>query len=241
MPLPTPAPSYLSLSSSEENRVAAIQALADKGVALELDKHYFHWEEMRHRSPPPGLTHWQWWLAAKVLRHSRRIEVPLEDVYGHQHWFSVPRDAERLLHLIDISRSAPRSTTPLGVRGFPFGEPRARTLDTESISSSMIEGAETTMAQAKIMLRTKRPPQSHGEKMVVNNMAAMERVVEMAREPLTPSAVLELHAIITNGVLKPADASGRLRHDHEKVYVVMANGEVAHTPPASDDLSRRME
>ena len=29
---------------------------------------YLHWDEQRHRAPPDGLTHEQWWVRVKLAR-----------------------------------------------------------------------------------------------------------------------------------------------------------------------------
>lgn len=41
---------------------------------------YLHWDELRHRTPPDGLTTRQWWLVQKLAR--RGTPLPLLGTNG---------------------------------------------------------------------------------------------------------------------------------------------------------------
>ena len=38
---------------------------------------YLHWDELRHRPAPQGLSHEQWWFAEKLSRRSISTPLPL--------------------------------------------------------------------------------------------------------------------------------------------------------------------
>lgn len=55
---------------------------------LDVRGRYLHWDEMRRRTPPGGLTHEQWWLATTLTRRSASIEFPLTSTTGQPFRFS---------------------------------------------------------------------------------------------------------------------------------------------------------
>ena len=51
----------------------------------EVGERYMHWDELRNRTPPQGLSHEQWWLAEKLSR--RPTPLPLKANDGSAFWF----------------------------------------------------------------------------------------------------------------------------------------------------------
>ena len=46
-------------------------------AAMRLDDSaYLHWESLRHRTPPDGLSHREWWLALKFRRMNAALAFP---------------------------------------------------------------------------------------------------------------------------------------------------------------------
>jgi hypothetical protein len=43
---------------------------------------YEHWDQLRHLTPPEGMTSENWWLGIKMARHALRQDVPLADKAG---------------------------------------------------------------------------------------------------------------------------------------------------------------
>ena len=65
----------------------------------------------------------------------------------------------------------------------------------EAINSSLIEGAKlTTRAQLKAMVRDGRTPGTKGERMVANNYAAMNRLLELTDKSLSLDDLIEILA-----------------------------------------------
>jgi Fic family protein len=91
------------------------------------------------------------------------------------------------------------------------------------------------------MIREGRAPRDNSERMILNNFMAMGRVEDLANEPLTMDTIFELHRILVDGTLGPADV-GRFRTAEDQVVVELINTvETAHTPPAADELPGRMD
>ena len=200
---------------------------------------YLHWDELRHRTPPEGLSHEQWWLAEKLSR--RPTPLPLLASDGQAFWFSQPPVLLQGLHQIDrqagASVVAPEAVTTRSTRD----RYRLSSLMEEAITSSQMEGAATTRDVAKTMIRSRRPPRDRSERMILNNFLTMQRIRELRDQPMTPQLVLDLHRLVSEDTLDdPADA-GRLRPAGKDVVVDDAYGAVFHVPPPAEELPVRLE
>ena len=206
--------------------------------------HYEHWDGLRHLTPPPGLSHEQWWLGVKLARGAQCRSLPLCDVHGQAFTFTLPDSALEALHRIDsqargwIGAAAPPQGTPLGDR-FVLNS----LIEEEAIASSQLEGASTTRAVARDMIRQGRQPRDPGERMILNNYRAMRAIRRLKDEPLTVDAVLRLHATITEGTLEDPKAAGRLQRPDDQRIMVWddQDGQVLHQPPPASELPQRME
>ena len=192
-----PASPLLSRScwSSAEDLQEALPLLSRLASTAEAGDRYLHWDELRHRPPPKGLSHEQWWLAEKLSR--RPTLLPLQASDGSAFWFSQPPVLLQGLHQIDMQAGAsvvaPEAVTTRSTRDRYL----LSSLMEEAITSSQMEGAATTRDVAKAMIRSRRPPRDRSERMILNNFLTMQRIRELREQPLTPQLVLDLHRLVT--------------------------------------------
>jgi Fic family protein len=223
--------------SSPEALIPILEAV----VSPTHDGRYFHWDDLRYRKPPGGLTHENWWLGLKMRRQSGYRSIPLKDTEGASFQFSVPDLVTDLLHQIDRGGGTfleiPEQVTNAEQRDRYV----VRSLMEEAITSSQMEGAVTTREVAKKMLAEGRKPGNRSERMIVNNYMTMRRIVEMKDEMLTPEMVLQVHREISLDALDTPDAPGRLRREDEDVQISDLEGTVFHRPPAAGTLAARLE
>jgi len=202
---------------------------------------YLHWDELRHRQPPEGLTAEQWWLSVSMARGAILQQLPFTDKNGSPFLLATPEPV--LVHLHHIDRDAAgQIKTP---ESSSIHENRERyllhSLIEESITSSQLEGASTTRKVAEAMLRERRQPRDRSEKMIFNNFQAMEHLRHLKDEKITPEHLFELHRIITLDTLDdPADA-GRLRESDDVNVVDVRDGKLLHQPPGFKELPERLE
>lgn len=203
---------------------------------------YFHWDELRHRTPPEGLSHEAWWAGIKITRQGLLRALPFQDKHKRPVLFGMPDPALRALYEIDrrVGGAVPMETPIVS------GEDRDRylvsSLIEEAITSSQLEGAATTREEAKAMLRSGRKPRDRSETMIVNNFRVMEHIRELRDEPMTPKVVLAMHRIVSEGTLDDPTAAGRLRRAGENVSVMDAtHSRVLHEPPPAASLPQRLE
>lgn len=214
-------------------RALAHASLAPRG-------RYLHWDKLRRLPPPEGLTSQQWWFAVKLARRGAAKKLGFVDAAERPFWYTLPDAVLEALHDVD-QRGAGAIQTHEPVMNQEASDAYViRSLFEEAITSSQLEGAATTRAVAKEMLRTGRPPADRSERMILNNFKSMTRIQELRNEALTPALLTELHALVTDQTLEPEQV-GRWRRSDEQVEVVDAYEDVLHTPPPADTLPQRME
>jgi Fic family protein len=241
MKMPTtskPFGELLELAAAK-NRLGEVLTLAANVQPRKQE--YLHWDELRHRTPPDGLSLEEWWLAIKLRRRLGMRRLPLKDKRGSSFEFSVPDPVLEQLHHIDCNAGA-------SVGGLePVTNPQTRdrylirSLTEEAITSSQLEGAVTTREVAKQMLSTGRKPRDKSEQMILNNYRTMQRIQKLRESALTPELVIDLQRMIGEHALDKPDAAGRLRRADEPIDISDLEGTVFHVPPSAEELPTRLE
>lgn len=207
----------------------------------EHDGRYLHWEELRRRPVPEGVTREQWWQLIKLARSSLAKRLQLQDPTGAPFSFAVTDSVQRIVFGLEHEL---KGTGPLPPALRDRGMRRRYELSSlieEALPSSQLEGASTTREVAKEMIRAQRAPRTDGERMVLSNYNAMQWVREHRDDRLTTASVLELHTIVMQDILEPEEGAGRFRRDNEKITVVdNSDQSVVHEPPPAASLDARM-
>ena len=201
---------------------------------------YLHWDELRHRAVPSGLSLEEWWMAIKLSRMSTAWTLPLQATDGRPFHYSLVESIPEALHRIDQEAGGqielPEQITNPETRDRYY----VSSLIEEAITSSQLEGATTTREVAKEMVRTGRKPRDRSEQMILNNFRAMRRIGKLRHESLTKDMLFELHRLVTEGTLDDPSAVGRLRLESEHIVVQERQGQVVHVPPPADELEARL-
>ena len=215
-------------------------------VAAPLDdrarEQYLHWDKLRHLDPPSGLTAKLWWLKIKLARSDEWRRLPLRDRNGLRLGFTLPDLVLRSLHRIDQYGGGIAATQD-GLTSERAARRRivVNSLMEEAIRSSQVEGASTSRAVAKELLRSNREPADRGERMIANNYRAIQFMREEMGRELRPDSILELHRIVTAGTLDDPGAAGRLQTPgEERVKVHDRAGGVVWLPPPAEQLPERL-
>ncbi|MGH7549675.1 MAG: Fic family protein [Gemmatimonadota bacterium] len=206
---------------------------------------YLHWDELRYRTPPDDLSVEDWWMGVKFARQGMMRETPLRDRKGRPFSYTLADPVLELISGIDRDASgrieiSEQVTNP---------EIRDRYIVTslieEAASSSILEGAATTVKRAKEMIRSGEEPRDRSERMILNNYRAMRIIRDLTDEPLNPDTIFRLHRILTTDTLDDPAAAGRLRRpdDPEEDVVVTdrQDGTTLHVPPDAEELPDRLE
>lgn len=205
---------------------------------------YYHWDQLRHRPPPTGLSSEEWWLSIKLARQQGRRSLPLTNGDGQPFSYVLTDEALSLLLRID-QQTAGRVGIPEDVVN---ARDRTRYLVSglmeEAIASSLLEGAATTRRDAKNLLRSNRSPRTPAERMVVNNYQTMTYISRDPEAPLTGEMVLEIHRMVTEGTLNHPEDAGRMQQPGEERVIVghfLDPDPTYHVPPPAEELPGRME
>src|SRR5258706_6050084 len=174
---------------------------------------YEHWDRLRYLQGPDGLTTRDWWLGLKMARRHLMRPIPLLDKDGIPFEVAMPDDILELLHLSDQSAGARIEIAEEVTNPATRDRYIINSLVEESITSSQLEGASTTVEVAKKMLREGRKPTDRSEQMIYNNYQAMQHVRESRQSSLTPELVFELHRMLTDQTLDDPNKAGTFRTD----------------------------
>ena len=203
---------------------------------------YLHWDELRYRTPPRGLTHREWWLGIKLYRGALWKEIPLVDCSGIPFRVLIIDPILEYLHQIDLGRPGFSGVLEQAISSEFSNIYFVDSLIEEAITSSQLEGATTTRQVAREMLRTGRVPQNRSEQMILNNYLTMNAIGELKDQPLTQDLIFHLHRMVTEDTLDDPSGTGRFRYAKESVHVAdLVTGEVLHRPPPAEELPKRLQ
>jgi Fic family protein len=205
---------------------------------------YLHWDKLRRMPPPKGLSSDEWWLRTKISRTSEMRFLPLGDGEGVPFTYGLPDLVLESLHHIDQRCGGEVAMDEVVTSEREAGQRfLVNSLMEEAIRSSQLEGATTSRVVAKELLRSGREPQDRSERMIVNNYRALQFMREEMGKTLSPYSVLELHRIVTEGILDDPAAAGRLqRPDEPRVAAFDRDGgDRVHVPPPAEQLPERMQ
>lgn len=202
---------------------------------------YRHWDTFRHLPTPKHLSADEAWLAIKMARQQLYQPLPLKDKSGQPFVYTLPAPALQMLHLVDRDASGTIQISEEVTNPHTRDTYLVKSLVEEAITSSQLEGASTTRQVAKDLIRLGREPRDRSERMIVNNYHAMRFLRQFQKADLTPSIVLELQKLLTEGTLDVPDGAGRLRGANETIQVSDEFGTVLHVPPHARELTARMQ
>lgn len=212
--------------------------------AVDDKNRYIHWDKLRYKIAPKGLSVEDWWAVIKLARSAQYKFLGLLDSDDNVLKMTSIDYIHQTLHEIDCDASGGVSSEEPILNSQTRDRYLIRSLWEESISSSQLEGASTTHNVAKEMLRTKRQPLNKDEQMIYNNYLAMRFIQEHKNSDLTPQFICDLHKIVTDKTFEQDNVNkvGELRSLDDDVRVVdISTNEVLHTPPLASELPERLQ
>ena len=110
----------------------------------------------------------------------------------------------------------------------------------EPITSSQLEGANTTTLVARHMLESGRAPRTEDEQMIAGNARLMAEIPELTEEQLTLDLIRKLHAIGMGGINDQKYRPGEFR-ETDDVVIADYDGNIVHQPPRAMELAPRLQ
>ena len=169
---------------SIEDRLRALFKKQDKDIIAlveQINEGYEYWDTVKYKPLPKGCTPQKLWLCTKASRMQNRILIwP-----GHTITLTVTSHMQRICHEFDMNFGG---TWVADDKLPPETNERylVSSLMEEAISSSQMEGANTTRRVAKEMLRKQTKPKDKAQQMIANNYQTIQFIVQSKDKPLTP-------------------------------------------------------
>ena len=202
-----------------------------------IDGRYRHWQTVRHLDAPFGWTPEVHWIGLKFARKQIYQDVPLRDTSGDSFRLAPIPVMNEMLHRIDMKVGGILGTEE------SIAPPKQIVLsagEQEAIASSQLEGATTTRKVAQEMIRSGREPRSGGERMILDNYSAMQRVREWSGQALTPDLSRQTHPRAAERT-RSLNEQGTYRTNEDNIRSDDTKGEELFCPPDADQIPERLE
>ncbi|MHB1017644.1 MAG: hypothetical protein ACYC2X_07140, partial [Coriobacteriia bacterium] len=183
---------FESLASSL--RHPALQSLAEEAV-----RDYVDWDQLAHRTLPPGQTLADTWEVLGIIRQFGATWFPIPALDRRLFWYSLTVEGHRCIRYIEHQC---RSDSPLhrmmqGREGHHFLV-RARAL--EAAAACRLDGIIADPSRINRMLFEGRSARTPGEQIALNSYEMLGELDELASEPFSPELVHSLFERLTRGV-----------------------------------------
>jgi Fic family protein len=242
MKIPRTPPPWQELLQEAIDRDGRLVEILEQTNLSRAREKYLHWDTLRHKTPPDGLSLEEWWVTTKLARYGSLKELPLADPSGRSFRYGMTDAAHEMVHTIDRRASGEITLSEIVTNPHTRNRYVVSSLIEEAITSSQLEGASTTRRVAKDMIRSGRPPRNRSERMILSNYRAMEFVGSARHEDLTPELVREIHRRLTLDNLRhPADAGRLQTPEEERIEVIWNDGTLLHVPPPAEQLPTRLK
>lgn len=241
--IPEKAPDWQNIIKKDFKKIfklsenPEIQSLIEK-----TDRLYYYWDKIRCQPLPSEFDRNEVWAFIRFRRHMNSCISPVLDIKDKPFTFWLTDDIHKNLHLIDQSTGGNLALWDPGNDKKASTKYMIRSLMEEAITSSQIEGAVTTIKDAKKMLLDKRTPKNKSEQMIYNNFITMQSIKEeICKKDLSIELLLKLHTSITKDALDAKADEGRLRTFEDNIGVATNYGEVLFTPLPPGEIQKRLE
>ncbi|AWW00417.1 Fic family protein [Arcticibacterium luteifluviistationis] len=225
------APAY----KNEENTISLMVELQSNGILKNIQDEYLYWDKVKYKSKKYSPE--ELWNAVKLHRVLKSTKIG----FGKYAFSYVITDfMQRALHQFDMHIGGTLGSN-IGIAETDKTKFIISSLIEESISSSQIEGANTTRKRAKEMIQLEKKPKSKSEIMIMNNFITMKHIVQNKDKELTPENILYIHKLISNQTLDDPEDEGQFRDNNEVHVVDYTKGEIVHNPPAFEELESLIE
>jgi Fic family protein len=206
---------------------------------FEVEKDYPYWEKFKHKTKGFETDSKLLWKFIKLQRERNVSKIKVSDINGFNFKYNISGKTLKRLHEFDLNLGGILEGGSI-IPEKDKDRYLISSLMEEAIASSQLEGAVTTREVAKAMLRTKRKPKNHSEKMIINNYSTIKEILSLKNEKLTPEIIKRLHGIISKGTLDDSNNEGKFRVNDD-VKVVDVTGEVFYDPPSHIHIDELMD
>ncbi len=195
-----------------------------------IQNEYLYWDKAKYKTDDNDPV--KFWNAIKFDRYlrSRNLE------FGKTKFtFFVTDYIQKTLHQFDLNIGGTLSSN-ISIADTDKNKYIISSIMEEAISSSQMEGANTTRKKAKEMIQKELKPKNKSEQMIMNNYVTMKHIIQNKQDDLTPETLLYIHQLIAHQTLSEKAEEGAFRKNDDIHVVNFSNSEIVHTPPKELEL-----
>lgn len=215
---------------NDDQTISLLVKFQMNGILQKIQDDYLYWDKIKYRAK--DATPKELWGAVKLDRLLKSKSVG----FGTSHFQYVITDyIQKSLHQFDMHIGGTLSSN-IGIAETDKTKFIISSIMEEAISSSQMEGANTTRKKAKEMIQQEKKPKNKSEQMIMNNFITMKYIVQHKNEDLTEETLLYIHKLITNKTLDEKEDEGKLRENDDVHVVNHTNSEIVYIPPLQSEL-----
>lgn len=220
------APKY----NREIDSVPLMVELQTNGILKKIQDKYLYWNKVKYKHEEN--TSEEIWNAVKLFRYIRSTKI----YFGKYTFSYMTTDyVQRALHQFDMHIGGNLGSN-IGIAETDKNKFIISSIMEEAISSSQMEGANTTRKKAKEMIQQEKKPKNKSEQMIMNNFITMKHIVQDKNNDIDPAQILFIHNLITKNTLDDVLDEGKFR-DSDDIHVVdHSNSEIVHIPPPKEEV-----
>ena len=214
-----------------ENTIEQKVTLEMLGILKPIQDEYLYWDKVKYKKTQ--LSPEELWTVVKFDRWLRSKPV----TFGRYKFsYYATEYIQKLLHHFDLHIGGILGSN-IGIAETDKTKFVINSIMEEAISSSQMEGANTTRKVAKEMIQKERKPKNKSEQMIMNNFLTMRHIVQHKSDDLTSETLLNIHRLISNNTLDEKAEEGVFRNNNEIFVANHSTDEIVHTPPLHVELS----
>ena len=214
----------------DNSTINLLTQLKLSGELKEVNDEYLYWDKIKYKNK--SINPEQYWSVVKL---SRSLNKQIIQFGAYNFNFNITDYILRLLHYFDLHIGGNLGSN-IGINDTDKNKYLISSIMEEAISSSQMEGANTTRKKAKEMIQKETAPKNKSEQMIMNNYLTMKYIVQHKNDNLTPESLLYIHKQISKNTLENKEEEGRFRENNDIYVVNYSNSEVVHTPPQHDEI-----
>lgn len=198
---------------------------------------YLPFSEFRHRIKRGEDVSLAWTLTRRA-RDAALQCIDYRNEEGEQAGFYITPGIAEACAVVDTATSqAALAQHIAALRG--AGAELSSLVLAEPITSSQLEGANTTTLVAREMLENGRSARTEDEHMIAGNARLMAEIPGHVKEPLTVELIRHFHAVGMSGINNEKYMHGAFRQTDD-VMIADYDVNIVHQPPRADTLAERL-
>lgn len=214
----------------KEEHISLMVELQMNGELKSIQDNYLYWDKVKYKSKNHNPA--DFWNAVKYERYLKSSRLTFG---GHNFFYMITEYMQRALHQFDLNIGGNLGSN-IGIAETDKTKFVISSIMEEAISSSQMEGANTTRKKAKEMIQKEQKPKTKSEQMIMNNYVTMKHIIQHKNNELTPANLLEIHRLIANKTLENPEEEGKFRENDEIFVANHMDGEIVHIPPKKEEL-----